>query len=236
MYKLAFIIPHFNHSHKIANLVDALSKFEYEILIIDDGSESIHKEVLKKLKAKILYRKSNGGKGAALKDGFKYLAQNGFTHALQIDADMQHELDNLDEIIKLSKAHKNALICSAPIYSDDVPNSRFYGRKITNFWAAINTLSLKIKDAMCGLRIYPIEKTCALLPYCKANRMDYDIDILYLFHKAAIEILWVDVKVKYENDGISHFKILRDNLLISKTHARHFFDLPRYVIKRLLNG
>ena len=143
MYKLAFLIPHFNHSKNLARLVEILSKFGAEILIIDDGSSKEHKEILKDLKAKIIYRKTNGGKGAAMKDGFKYLIENGFTHALQIDADMQHDLSYLRDFITLSQNHPKALICANPIYGKDAPKARLYGRKITNFWVNINTLIYK---------------------------------------------------------------------------------------------
>ncbi|MCD8213223.1 MAG: glycosyltransferase family 2 protein [Campylobacter sp.] len=234
MYKLAFIIPHFNHSQKLPLLVGELRKFGHEILIIDDGSDKAHKNKLENLGVNVIYRQNNGGKGAALKDGFIYLEQNGFTHALQIDADMQHELSNLHDFIKLSENNPDTLICGAPIYSSDAPRSRLYGRKITNFWVAVNTLNLTIKDAMCGFRVYPIKQTCEILPKCKSNGMDYDIDILYLLFKAGVKFLWLDVNVRYEVGGVSHFKGFKDNLLISKIHAKHFFDLPRFILKRLL--
>ncbi|MGG7074437.1 glycosyltransferase family 2 protein [Campylobacter sp. 9BO] len=236
MYRLAFIIPHFNHSEKIELLVDILLKFKAEILIIDDGSSEFHRKKLACLNAKVIYRDSNGGKGAALKDGFFYLKQNGFTHAFQIDADMQHDLTNLQDFIELSMQNPKALICGAPVYGSDAPKSRLYGRKITNFWVAINTLGFNIKDAMCGLRIYPVDITCELLQKCRANRMDFDIEIMYLLYKNGVSPLWLDVLVCYKNDGISHFKAFRDNVLISKTHAIHFFALPKFILKRFLNG
>lgn len=236
MHKLAFLIPHFNHSERICELVRRLEIFKREILIVDDGSSDAHKAVLLNLNVQILYREKNGGKGAAVKDGFKFLAQNGFTHALQIDADMQHELANLGEFIALSEANLDALICGAPLYSVDAPKSRLHGRKITNFWVAINTLNFSIKDAMCGLRVYPLKKTLEILPKCFADRMDFDIDVLYLLFKAGVKILWIDVAIRYEAQGVSHFKIWRDNWLISKTHARHFFALPKFISKRLKRG
>ena len=236
MYKLAFLRPHVNHSKNLARLVEILSKFGAEILIIDDGSSKEHKEILKDLKAKIIYRKTNGGKGVAMKDGFKYLIENGFTHALQIDADMQHDLLYLRDFITLSQNHPKALICANPIYGKDAPKTRLYGRKITNFWVYINTLGVDLKDAMRGLRIYPLDYTNQILPKLKAYKMDFDIEILYLFFKLGVEILWFDVLVRYDKDGVSHFRVFRDNLLISKIHAKHFFALPKFIFKRLLDG
>ena len=236
MYRLAFLIPHFNHSEHIGELVAALAKFGQEILIVDDGSNESHKAALQNLSAQILYREKNGGKGAAVKSGLKFLAQRGFTHALQIDADMQHKLDNVSEFIALSQKYPYALVCGAPVYSQDAPKSRLYGRKITNFWVRLNTLGGDIKDAMCGFRIYPLETTCKALLKSRANRMDFDIEIFYLLFKAGVKFLWLDVGVKYDKNGVSHFMGLKDNLAISAVHARNFLDLPAFVLKRLTRG
>lgn len=236
MYKLAFLIPHYNHIKKLPNLVEKLKEFGCFILVVDDGSNDDYKAVLDSLGVCILYREKNGGKGAAVKSGFEYLYQNGFTHALQIDADMQHEISKIPEFIKLSQNNQNALICANPIYSQDAPKSRLYGRKITNFWVAINTLSLKIKDSMCGFRLYPLEAVNLVIKDCKSDAMDFDIDIFYLLYKARVVFVWLDVKVFYDLSEVSHFRGFKDNLLISKIHAKHFFGLPKFIYKRLKNG
>ena len=142
----------------------------------------------------------------------------------------------LRDFITLSQNHPKALICANPIYGKDAPKARLYGRKITNFWVYINTLGADLKDAMCGLRIYPLDYTNQILPKLKAYKMDFDIEILYLFFKLGVEILWFDVLVRYDKDGVSHFRVFRDNFLISKIHAKHFFALPKFIFKRLLDG
>lgn len=234
MYKLAFLIPHFNHSTKLAKMVKILKKYECEILIVDDASKDEHKDILNRLDVSILYRQENGGKGAAFKDGIRHLSRLGFTHVLQIDADMQHDLNAIDEFIKLGKLNPNSLICGAPKYADGAPKSRLYGRKITNFWVAINTLNMSIKDAMCGFRIYPVDLTLRVIGACKADRMDFDIEILYLLLRNNINVVWEDVKVYYDSDGVSHFRVFWDNLAISKTHAKYFFSLPKYIFKKVM--
>lgn len=229
--KFAFLIPYYNHPATIFALCDYLQKFNIDILIVDDGSDQNAKNALKDLNARILTREKNGGKGAAIKDGFMLAKELGYTHIFQIDADMQHQLDKISEFLNLAKSNPNSLICANPIYGNDAPKSRLYGRKITDFWVYINTLGGNIKDTMCGMRVYPLESIYPLIKRCKSDAMDFDIDILILAYKAEIDFKWHDVAVKYDG-GVSHFRAIKDNLLISKMHARHFFNLPKFAYNR----
>ena len=132
-------------------------------------------------------------------------------------------------------AHKPAaLICAAPVYDESAPKSRLHGRKIMNFWCVINTLSHRIKDAMCGFRIYPLEGIVPLLPRTKSRRMGFDAEILILAVRAGLEIKWLDLTVRYEAGGVSHFAPFQDNFGISLMHARLFCGLPLWLVKRAL--
>lgn len=232
--KFCFCIPFYNHPAKITALVQILSKYKHKIFIIDDGSNEESKVVLKNLNQKnieIFTRKINGGKGAAIKDGLNLAFSQGFTHAFQIDADMQHELDKMDIFIALAEKNQSALICGQSVF-ENAPKARLYGRKITDFWVWVNTLGGSIKESMCGFRIYPLKEICPLLKRCKSNRMDFDIDILLLAYKAGICLIYEEIKVSYENDGVSHFKAFKDNVLISLMHTRHFFALPKFIFTK----
>ena len=179
--KTLFLIPFYNHPEKIKALCEALARYDLPILIVDDGSDEASKKALLNLSefgVEILTRAQNGGKGAALKDGFRHALQNGYTHAFQIDADFQHDISVVAEFLELSKRYPNDLIMADPIYGEDAPKSRFYGRKITNFWVKINTLNFDIKDAMCGFRIYPLKELESATLQSSSNRMEFDMEIL----------------------------------------------------------
>ena len=234
-FKPVFLVPYYNHPAKIADLVAKLSNLG-EIIIVDDGSDEISKKALDGLKAEIFTRAQNGGKGAALKDGLKIALQRGFSHAFQIDADFQHDISKCDEFLLAAQEFPQSLICANPIYDENAPKSRYYGRKITNFWCAINSLSNEIKDGMCGFRIYPLKEICEILPSVKDNRMGFDIEILVQAYRAKINLKWIELKVRYEKGGVSHFRMFKDNALISLTHARLFFTLPLWLVKRAFHG
>jgi len=235
--KFAFLVPFYNHPQNIKALIAALKAYELPVIVVDDGSDEASKLILAELERAdgilLLTRAQNGGKGIAMKDGFKFALERGFSHVLQIDADFQHDAALIGEFLRQSQAHPQSIVCANPIYGEDAPRSRVYGRKITNFWVAINTLSLGVKDAMCGFRVYPLEQLKKAAAKSKTNRMEFDIEILVNAVRQGISVRWIDTYVRYEKGGVSHFKMLRDNALISLMHAKCFFSLPKFALGKI---
>ncbi|MCX2961337.1 glycosyltransferase family 2 protein [Rodentibacter caecimuris] len=230
MYKVIAVIPHYNHSGTICNVVQQFLDLGLPVLVVDDGSTIEHQATLQSLQNRqdvsVYFRSQNGGKGAAMKSGFKYAVKMGFDYVIQADADGQHHLADVKIMLEKMQKNPTALICGRPIYSNDAPKSRLYGRKITNFWNAIHTHSFDIKDGMCGFRLYPLKPLQNLLnnePL--GDRMDFDVEILVKAHWYQIPFIWVDTPVRYELGGISHFRAWADNWLISKMHTKLFFGM-----------
>ncbi|MEZ9246895.1 glycosyltransferase [Vibrio lentus] len=232
-YNACFLIPCFNHGATMPAVVSSLHHFELPIIIVDDGSELTTKQFLAPLAENsyvtLVTLEQNQGKGGAVKAGIKKAQELGFSHAIQIDADGQHDLDALPALIQASQAKPQRLISGQPIYDDSVPKARLYGRYATHIWVWIETLSLSIKDSMCGFRAYPIDKTQTVLnKYDVGSRMDFDIEILVRLYWEGCDIDFVETRVIYPENGISHFDALWDNVKISWMHTRLFFGmLPR---------
>ncbi|THF62501.1 glycosyltransferase family 2 protein [Pseudothauera rhizosphaerae] len=233
------VIPVYNHGATVGAVVAALAALELPCVLVDDGSRADCAAVLDTLAGPgvtLVRRAVNGGKGAAVRDGLRAAAQAGYTHALQVDADGQHDLADALRLLQTSRAHPDALIGGLPVYGADVPRARLYGRWLTRVWVWINTLSRDIPDAMCGFRVYPLARVLPVLPGCGA-RMDFDIAVLVRLHWAGVPMRWLPTQVRYPEGGISHFRGLADNLLISRMHARLFFGMllrsPRLLVRRL---
>lgn len=230
------IIPHYNHSETVGNVIAQLHQFGLPVLLVDDGSTPEHQQALNKLKQDkliIVFREKNGGKGAAVKTGLREAFARGFSHALQVDADGQHALTDIPKMLELAHNTPQAVVCGAPLYREDAPKARLYGRKLTNFWIAVNTLSTEIKDGMCGFRSYPLTNIMPIIDHIPlGDRMDFDIEILVHCHWQGIPFQWFNTQVSYGEDGISHFRGWADNWLISKMHARLFWGM----LTRLLTG
>ena len=156
-----FIIPNYNHELVIESTISDLQRFNMPIILVDDGSNTLTEKVLADVDAKfdnvtLIRRKKNGGKGAAVQTGLAQALDQGWTHALQVDADGQHDLNDVERLLEQSKKQPDALISGQPIYDESISKGRYYGRFITHFWVYIETLSTNIKDSMCGFRVYPL--------------------------------------------------------------------------------
>ncbi|WP_318435884.1 glycosyltransferase family 2 protein [Photobacterium leiognathi] len=235
-----FLIPCYNHGATVPAVIDALTSYGFPIIIVDDGSELATRKILseqaKRPNITIVTLPKNQGKGGAVIAGIKQADQLGFSHALQIDADGQHDLAALPKLLEASQAHPEALISGQPIYDDSVPKSRLYGRYATHIWVWIETLSFNIKDSMCGFRSYPIRPIVNVINHNQLGlRMDFDTEIMVRFYWDDGDIRFIDTKVIYPENGISHFDALWDNVKISWMHTKLFFGmLPRIpkLIKR----
>lgn len=230
--KTCIVIPVYNHHEAIVQVVAALRPFNLPCFLINDGSEALCTDVLQRLAGAekswlILHERSqNGGKGAAVMTGLSVALRHGFTHAIQIDADGQHCLADVALFLSASAANPDKLILGTPRFDGGVQKKRLYGRQFTNLWIWINTLSFDISDGMCGFRCYPLAAVDKLLQTATlGQRMDFDIDIVVRLHWQGVQVVNIDTAVQYPLDGISHFRMLQDNLLISKKHAQLFFGM-----------
>ena len=115
------------------------------------------------------------------------------------------------------------MIAGCPIYDASVPRGRLYGRYATHVWVWINTLSFDIRDSMCGFRLYPLASVLPLLDRVRiGQRMDFDSDIIVRLHWRGVRVVNQPTRVTYPQDGISHFRMFRDNVRISWMHTRLF--------------
>ncbi|MFQ2387430.1 glycosyltransferase family 2 protein [Aeromonas dhakensis] len=220
------LIPCYNHAAPLAAVLARLAEFELPCLLVDDGSEPVAAAALDALAAQhpwvsLLRHPHNQGKGGAVMTGLRRAHELGFSHALQVDADGQHDLTDLPALLAEARQHPAALVSGRPLYDDSVPKGRLYGRYITHVWVWIETLSFAIKDSMCGFRVYPLASTCALLErVALGRRMDFDTEVMVRLHWAGVPMRFVPTRVIYPVDGRSHFRLFRDNLDISWMHTR----------------
>lgn len=218
------IVPHYRHEQTLLETVQRLLSYELAVIVVDDASGEASERVLKQIEnlpqVSLIRRTANGGKGAAVMTGIKAALQQGYQYGLQIDADLQHDFADIPRFIARSKAHPKAVICGLPQYDESAPKSRVYGRKITNFFLFLETRGGQIKDAMCGFRIYPLATVAAILSPKMSRGMDFDIECLVRLVWRKVPLQWLPTHVRYAADGVSHFHLFKDNLAISRLHAR----------------
>jgi predicted LPLAT superfamily acyltransferase len=218
------VIPVYNHHTALQRIVAALRAEQLPVILVDDGSDAVTKSTLTALVApgiEVLTQPQNGGKGAAMLAGFALAAEQGYTHTLQVDADGQHDLGDVHAMLALAQEHPHHLISGTPKYDESVPKVRFYGRYLTHSLVWLSTLSFTLIDSMCGFRVYPLSETLALTRRVRIGaRMDFDTDMMVRLYWAGTESLFLPTKVHYPEDGVSHYRMLRDNLRMFWLHAR----------------
>ncbi|NWO05170.1 MAG: glycosyltransferase family 2 protein [Alteromonadaceae bacterium] len=231
MSEFCVIIPVYNHPDTIGATVQEVRALNLPVVLVDDGSESVCAGVLEALAGAdehvhLTRLPENCGKGAAVKVGLLMAEKLGFINAFQVDADGQHNTDDIPRLIELARRHPDAIISGMPDYDDSVPQLRFYCRYLTHVLVWINTLSLEIRDSMCGFRVYPVQPVCRLLrTESLGDRMDYDTEVLVKWFWNGGRVVQTKTPVSYPLDGVSHFRGFEDNWLLTKMHIRLFFGM-----------
>lgn len=220
------LIPHYNHERQFLQFLPRLTAAGLPCVIVDDGSEpgSVDqvRDFIKQYSSVYLFEmRVNRGKGAAVKAGFIHARALGFSHALQIDADGQHEVADIQRFISASEIQPDVIICGKPVFDESAPKARLYGRKVTDFWVALETLSFKIKDGLCGYRVYPLARVEQVMDnYYLGSRMDFDTEILVKAVWSGIALKFIETHVVYPEQSVSHFNYVRDNLRLIHLHCR----------------
>ncbi|MGA9573133.1 MAG: glycosyltransferase family 2 protein, partial [Lysobacterales bacterium] len=159
------VIPHYDHLEQFQKILPRLVAQGFPLLVVDDGSPEQSFAALASLldelaPQSILVRHSeNQGKGGAVMTGLATALEAGFTHVLQIDADGQHDIDGIRKLVAFAERFPDSMICGQPVFDKSISQLRYYSRYITLYLVWLETLSTEIRDALCGLRLYPLTQT-----------------------------------------------------------------------------
>jgi len=240
--RAAFVLPVYDPGPALGRTVAALLAFGLPIFATDDGCGAEARAELERLAAAApllrLHRfPANRGKGAAVMDGLRRAHREGFSHALQVDADGQHDLAAVPAFLALAEAHPGAVISGVPRFDASVPWARKNGRRFAHLWVWLGTLSTDIQDSLCGFRIYPLAATVRLMDRVAIRRrMAFDTDIIMRLHQAGVPVLNAPVAVTYPADGVSHYRAWRDTLGIISLQAGMLLRLPWTLLHRPREG
>jgi len=242
------IIPTYNSGALLEPTVRAVLRKDVTVfLVVDgstDGSDRCAHVLLSEFSKLILLRlETNEGKGAAVLHGFQAALLRGFTHAVVFDADGQHEVDDIPKMIVLSQTKPEAMIIGVPMFGAEAPLLRVKGRKFGNWWTNLETLWGGIEDSLFGFRIYPIEKSIQVLDSIEGGRrFDFETQLAVRLYWRAVPVVSFPSKVTYlarASGGVTHFKYLRDNILLIKTHIlltmKALLIIPRLLRLRVYN-
>lgn len=225
-FRCCAIVPTYDNPDTLRGVVVALRAHVPDVIVVDDGSGEAGRRACEALSgeglARVVRRDRNGGKGAAVKTGFDAALAAGFTHALQVDADGQHDIGRATAFIEAAREAPTSAVIGYPVYDGTAPKGRLAARRITTFWVDLEVGGRGIiEDAMVGFRVYPLRAARAL--DVRSDRMDFDVEIAVRLAWSGVPIVNLPVGVRYltaEEGGRSHFQPFRDNVRISLLHCR----------------
>jgi glycosyltransferase involved in cell wall biosynthesis len=220
------LVPTYDNPRTLRGVVQALRAHVPEVIVVDDGSAAAGRAACDALAAEGLARLErhprNAGKGAAVRTGLAAALAHGYTHALQVDADGQHDTASAPDFLAAGAARPDALVLGHPVYDGSAPFSRRFARGLTSLCVALEVgRRVRVVDAMIGFRLYPAR--AALDARSRGARMDFDIEIAVLMARAGAPVVNLPVRVRYLDraaGGVSHFDPLADNLRFFSLHTR----------------
>jgi len=223
-FRACAVVPTFDNPLTVGAVVVAVSA-RVPVFVVDDGSAAAAREAIDALEARgaaaVVRHAHNRGKGAAVKSGLAAARERGFTHALQVDADGQHDLADVPRFLAAAREAPATLVLGQPVFDASVPAGRLRGRKVSIFWTTLETGGRVIADPLCGFRVYPVE--AALRAGARGDRMEFDPEIAVRMVWGGTPVLNLPTRVRYltaEEGGVSHFRMFRDNVRISWGHTR----------------
>lgn len=241
--KQGFLIPVYRHGKSVGPLAKKLAESGLPVILVDDGNDEENKALINKCAAEtpgvfLVSLKKNLGKGGSVSAGIKKAGELGLTHVLQIDADGQHDAGQVDFFLEESEKNPGSIICGYPEFDETAPKGRVAGRKISNFWASVVTLSSELKDILCGFRVYPVGAMLRIIKHPFLDkRMGFDPEVMVRLYWNRVFPVYHPVKVSYPEDGISNFNMVRDNIRISWTFCRlvagMLLRLPLLIVLRI---
>jgi glycosyltransferase involved in cell wall biosynthesis len=211
------IIPTYNNSKTLKKVIDGVSHYTEDIVIVNDGSTDNTPSILNSYaQYEKIHLPKNRGKGNALRVGFQHAESLGYQYAITIDSDGQHFPDDIPVFIDSLEKEENEnilLIGARNMAQDGVPKKSSFGNKFSNFWYWVETGN-KLKDTQSGFRLYPLRFLKDLKFYTR--KFEFEIEVIVRAAWNGTIVKNIPVKVKYdETERVSHFRPFKDFTRIS---------------------
>ncbi len=213
--RILLVVPVYNHSGTLRQVVEAALVVHDQVLVVDDGSSEPVENCLAGLAATVLRHPENRGKGVAIRTAAAWATSHGFSHIVTLDADGQHDPAQFPAFRERIERNPAAVIIGVRDFgSANVPGSSRFGRDFGNFWVKVQT-GLAVGDIQSGYRAYPVRALTEL--GCFSRRFAYEVEIVVRCAWAGLPIEQLPIRVHYPDPKtrISHFRLGWDNLRLT---------------------
>ncbi len=154
---ICVVIPAYNADKTIGHVVRGVQKYVPLVIVADDGSTDNTAGYAAAAGAEVIRSDKNRGKGHALKVLFRVAIERGFDAAISIDADSQHDTEDLPRFIREHEKNPHDLITgSRTLTVANMPRARYNAMQVARFYISLAANQF-IDDTQCGFRLYPLE-------------------------------------------------------------------------------
>lgn len=214
---ICVIIPTYNNAGTVTGVVTRAMEQCDDVIVVCDGCTDNTVELLRALHPcpTILEMKRNGGKGSALKAGFLYAREAGFSYAITLDADGQHYPEDIPVMLEANRLHPDALIIGERQNLDSMERSAGsrFANAFSRFWFVLQTLH-NVRDTQSGYRLYPLKRLYGLSILTSRYEAELEIPVFAAWHGVKLHSVPVRVFYPSREERVSHFRPLPDFMRI----------------------
>ena len=215
--KILAVIPAYNEECRVAAVIKGTSQY-LPVLVVDDGSKDETSRVAQEAGAQVVRQEPNQGKGMAILNGFRYALEHGYDAVITLDADGQHDPDEIPLFIQDFESKKTDLIIGKRDFSK-MP----FPRNITNrigTWSFSNAMKQYIPDNQSGYRLHSRRLVEEALS-SQEHGFEFEVEIILRCVLKGYTLSWIPIKTIYNdkpNSKISPMKhVIRFYQLVAKT-------------------
>ena len=235
--KVSVVLPSLDPDEKLVAVIDGLLEYGFtDIILVNDGSKAENLHYFTDLAAQhpqitLLHHEVNKGKGAALKNAFRYFLENRpeGIGVVTVDGDDQHHPEDTKRCCEQMMASGNIVLGCRDFTLDHVPARSRFGNHTTSMIFKI-FVGMTISDTQTGLRAIP-RKQLETLTKIDGERFEYETNMLLAMKDNGMAFDEVKIRTVYiEENKSSHFRVIHDSWRIYKLILKHFF---RYTLSSL---
>jgi len=219
------IAPTYNNAGTIAGVLDRIDAAGFPVIVVNDGCTDGTGATLRTWLSRggartVLTHAQNSGKAAALRTGFEHAGDAGFTHAVTIDTDGQHDPEEIVRLVDAARANPTSLVLGVRSASiEGYPARSMTGRRLSNFFVRIES-GARVTDSQSGFRVYPIGLVRTVRGF--SQRFGFETEILTRAAWAGCVIVEVPISSRYFPPGerVTHFRPVMDSVRSVGMHLR----------------
>ena len=235
---VAVVIPAFNESATIRDVVTRALRHADRVIVVDDGSGDGTNAALEGVPATVLRNPVNLGKAASLRRGMVHALMDGATVVVTLDADAQHEPEDIPRFVAAHLHHPRSIIVGARRRgTEGTPRARYLANRFADFWIGW-AAGYRMSDSQSGFRLYPATLLCAIdIRNDKSQGFVFESEVLINAARVGVESVAIGISALYPAGArLSHFRPVTDVLLITRMVAWKLlsggFNIPGLIRSR----